>query len=415
MFVEGDVSRPLEDVRILDLTWVLAGPFAWMILCDLGADVVKVERPPAGDISRTTGPYQNGWSGYFFSVNRGKKSIAIDLRKPEGKDLFLRLVEQADVVMENFTPGTMAKLGLSYEVLMARNPRIILASVSGFGQSGPYSDRPALDIVVQAMGGMMSITGEPGGGPVRPGASYGDLTAGLFAAVGVLSALHERERSGKGQAIDISMLDCQLAVMENSIMRYFVTGEVPGPLGTRHPSATPFQAFPTADGHIVVALAFGEENQWALLCAMLGVPDLMDDERFETGPKRTRHHALLEPVLNEAFRKRTTAEWYADFLAAGIPCGPVNNVQQVVEDEHVRARGSIKEVTHEVAGTIPIVDTPVRLSRSETGIQGPPPSMGSDTAGVLEGWLGLSGEEVSRLEGDGVVATSGGPDLGRIV
>jgi CoA:oxalate CoA-transferase len=409
------MPRPLEDIRILDLTWVLAGPFASMVLCDLGADVVKVERPPAGDISRTTGPYQNGWSGYFFSINRGKKSISINLRSAEGKELFLRLVEHADVVMENFTPGTMAKLGLDYESLAARNPRVILASVSGFGQTGPYSDRPALDIVVQAMGGVMSITGEPGGGPVRPGTSYGDLTAGLFAAVGILSALHERERSGVGQAVDISMLDCQLAVLENSIMRYFVTGEVPGPLGTRHPSATPFQAFPTSDGHIVIALAFGEENQWGLLCAMLGVPELIDDARFETGPRRTRNHAELEPLLNQAFRKRTTAEWYADFLAAGIPCGPVNNVQQAVEDEHVRARGSIKPVTHHTAGTIPIADTPVRLSRSETGIKGPPPDMGADTASVLEEWLGMSAAEVEALAAAKVVATSGGPDLSRIL
>ncbi|MGE3077196.1 MAG: CaiB/BaiF CoA transferase family protein [Dehalococcoidia bacterium] len=408
------MSRPLEDIRVLDLTWVLAGPFASMILADMGAEVVKVERPPNGDISRTTGPYQNGWSGYFFSINRGKRSISIDLRSSEGKELFLKLVEKADVVIENFTPGTMARLGLGYETLSARNPRVIMASVSGFGQTGPYSDRPALDIVVQAMGGMMSITGEAGGGPVRPGASYGDLTAGLFAAVGVLTALHERERSGKGQAIDISMLDCQLAVMENSIMRYFVTGQVPGPLGTRHPSATPFQAFPTKDGHIVVALAFGEENQWGLLCAMLGVPELIDDERFETGPKRTRNHAELEPVLNEAFRKRTTAEWYADFLEAGIPCGPVNTVQNVVNDEHVKARNSIKEVTHPVAGTIPIADTPVRLSRSETGIQGPPPSMGEDTAGVLSGWLGMNDGEIEQLVAGGVVATSGGPDISRI-
>ncbi|MGE0601373.1 MAG: CaiB/BaiF CoA transferase family protein [Dehalococcoidia bacterium] len=408
------MSRPLEDIRVLDLTWVLAGPFASMILADMGAEVVKVERPPNGDISRTTGPYQNGWSGYFFSINRGKRSISIDLRSSEGKELFLRLVEKADVVIENFTPGTMARLGLGYEVLSARNPRVIMASVSGFGQTGPYSDRPALDIVVQAMGGMMSITGEAGGGPVRPGASYGDLTAGLFAAVGVLTALHERERSGKGRAIDISMLDCQLAVMENSIMRYFVTGQVPGPLGTRHPSATPFQAFPTKDGHIVVALAFGEENQWGLLCAMLGVPELIDDERFETGPKRTRNHAELEPVLNEAFRKRTTAEWYADFLEAGIPCGPVNTVRDVVNDEHVKARHSIKEVTHPVAGTIPIADTPVRLSRSETGIQGPPPSMGEDTADVLSGWLGMGESDIEKLVADGVVATSGGPDISRI-
>ncbi len=408
------MSRPLEDVRILDLTWVLAGPFASMILCDLGADVVKVERPPFGDISRTTGPYQNGWSGYFFSINRGKRSIAIDLRSEEGRNLFLRLVEEADVVMENFTPGTMARLGLGYDVLSARNPRVILASVSGFGQTGPYSDRPALDIVVQAMGGMLSITGEPGGGPVRPGASYGDLTAGLFCAVGVLSALHERARSGVGQAVDISMLDCQVAVMENSIMRYFVTGEVPERLGTRHPSATPFQAFPTADGHIVIALAFGEENQWNLLCAMLGVPELIDDERFETGPKRTRHHAMLEPVLSAAFAKRTTADWYADLLAAGIPCGPVNTVPDVVNDEQVRFRESIKPVTHPVAGTIPLPETPVRLSRSETGIKGPPPSMGADTENVLGSWLGLSADEVAALEARRVVATKGGPDISRI-
>ncbi|MFN8616034.1 MAG: CaiB/BaiF CoA-transferase family protein [Dehalococcoidia bacterium] len=408
------MARPLEDIRILDLTWVLAGPFASMILADLGAEVVKVERPPNGDISRTTGPYQNGWSGYFFSINRGKKSIGINLRSAEGRALFLRLVEKADVVVENFTPGTMARLGLDYGVLSARNPRLIMASVSGFGQTGPYSDRPALDIVVQAMGGVMSITGEPGGGPVRPGTSYGDLTAGLFATVGILSALHERERSGLGQAIDISMLDCQLAVLENSIMRYFVTGEVPGPLGTRHPSATPFQAFPTADGHIVIALAFGEENQWALLCAMLGVPELIDDERFETGPKRTRNHAALEPALNEAFRKRTTAEWYADFLAAGIPCGPVNTIADVANDEQVRFRQSIKPVTHPVAGTIPIADSPVRMSRSETGIQGPPPSMGADTESVLESWLGLGAAQVAELESGGIVATSGGPDLARI-
>ncbi|MEO8538626.1 MAG: CaiB/BaiF CoA-transferase family protein [bacterium] len=408
------MARPLEDIRVLDLTWVLAGPFSSMILADLGADVVKVERPPMGDISRTTGPYQNGWSGYFFSVNRGKRSISIDLRSDDGRELFLNLCEQADVVMENFTPGTMARLGLGYDTLSARNPRLVMASVSGFGQTGPYSSRPALDIVVQAMGGVMSITGDPDGGPVRPGTSYGDLTAGLFATVGILTALHEREKSGLGQAVDISMLDCQLAVMENSIMRYFVTGEVPGRLGTRHPSATPFQAFPTSDGHIVVALAFGEENQWGLLCAMLGVPELIDDERFETGPKRTRNHAQLEPSLNAAFKKRSTAEWYADFLEAGIPCGPVNSVKDVVEDEQVKFRESIKEVTHPVAGPIRIAETPVRLSRSETGIQGPPPSMGEDTAAVLAQWLGMTQDEVASLEAKGVVALHGGPDISRI-
>lgn len=302
------MSRPLDDVKILDLTWVLAGPFASMILCDLGAEVIKVERPPNGDISRTTGPYQNGWSGYFFSINRGKKSVAIDLQKPEGRELFLRMAEKVDVVVENFTPGTLARLGIGWDELSKRNPRLILASISGFGQTGPYSSRPALDIVVQAMGGVMSITGEPGGGPVRPGASYGDLVAGMFAAIGVLTALHERAKSGQGQAVDISMLDCQVTMMENAIVRYFVTGEIPGPIGTRHPSATPFQAFPTADGHIVIALGFGVENQWGLLCAMLNTPELIDDERFNTGPRRTANHAILEPLLSAAFMQRTTQQ-----------------------------------------------------------------------------------------------------------
>jgi len=408
------MSRPLDDVKILDLTWVLAGPFASMILCDLGAEVIKVERPPNGDISRTTGPYQNGWSGYFFSINRGKKSVAIDLQKPEGRELFLRMAEKVDVVVENFTPGTLARLGIGWDELSARNPRLILASISGFGQTGPYSSRPALDIVVQAMGGVMSITGEPGGGPVRPGASYGDLVAGMFAAIGVLTALHERAKSGKGQAVDISMLDCQVTMMENAIVRYFVTGEIPGPIGTRHPSATPFQAFPTADGHIVIALGFGVENQWGLLCAMLNTPELIDDERFNTGPRRTANHAILEPLLSAAFMQRTTQEWLDDFLAVGIPCGPVNKVPQLVEDEQVRARNMIQEVTHPVAGTIPIANTPVRMSRSETGIKGPPPSLGADTEAILAELLGLDSTEVAALESADIVATKGGPDLSRI-
>ena len=245
---------PLEGITILDLTWVLSGPYASMVLCDLGAEVIKVERPPWGDIARTTGPHINGESCYFFSVNRGKKSTAIDLSKDEGKELFLRLVEQVDVVMENFTPGTMDGLGLGYGVLSGRNPRLIYAATSGFGQTGPDRRRPALDIVVQGMGGVMSITGHPGGPPARPGLSLGDIAAGLFTAIGVLAALREREQSGQGQLVDVSMLDCQIAILENAFVRYFATGQVPGPIGTRHPLATPFQAFPTKDGWIVLEI-----------------------------------------------------------------------------------------------------------------------------------------------------------------
>ncbi len=409
------MSRPLEDVVILDLTWVLAGPYASMVLCDLGADVIKVERPPWGDVARTTGPYQNGWSGYFFSINRGKRSAAINLATPEGRDLFLGMVEQVDVVMENFTPGTMERLGLGYETVAARNPRLIFASTSGFGQTGPYRERPALDIIVQGMGGVMSITGEPGGAPVRPGVSYGDIVAGLYTAIGILAALHERERSGKGQAVDISMLDCQVSVLENAIARYFVTGEAPEPLGTRHPSATPFQAFPTADGYLVIALGFGGGgDQWGLLCAMLGLPELIDDERFNTGPRRTARHAELEPLLEAAFRTRPTDEWLVDLLEAGIPCGPINTVPQAISDPQVQHRGMIQEVTHRVAGTIPIANTPVRMSRSESGIKGPPPDMGEHTADVVGELLGLDASEIAALVQRGVLATEGGPDIGSI-
>ncbi len=408
------MARPLDDITILDLTWVLSGPFASMVLCDLGADVIKVERPPWGDIARTTGPYQNGWSGYFFSVNRGKRSVGINLQSEEGRELFRRLADRVDVVMENFTPGTMARLGIGYETLAAKNPRLIFASTSGFGQTGPYRDRPALDIIVQGMGGIMSITGEPGGRPVRPGTSYGDIVAGLYTAIGVLTALHDRERTGRGQAIDISMLDCQVSVLENAIMRYFVTGKAPEPLGTRHPSTTPFQAFPTADGYVVVALGFGEENQWQLFCGILGLPELMDDARFDTSPRRTARHAELEPILTEAFRRRPSRAWLDDFGAAGIPCGPLNGIAEVVADPQVQHRGMVREVTHHRAGTISIANTPVRLSGSETGIKGPPPDFGGDTNDVLSELLGLTAGEIAALVQSGVVATEGGPDISLI-
>ncbi|MEX0782312.1 MAG: CaiB/BaiF CoA-transferase family protein [Dehalococcoidia bacterium] len=405
------MSRPLEDIKILDLTWVLAGPYASMVLCDLGADVIKVERPPFGDVARTTGPYQNGWSGYFFSINRGKRSVGINLATDEGRELFLRMAEQVDVVMENFTPGTMDRLGIGYEALAARNPRIILSSTSGFGQTGPYRERPALDIIVQAMGGVMSITGEPGGPPVRPGVSYGDIVAGLYTAIGILAAIHERSLSGRGQAVDISMLDCQVSVLENAIARYHITGEAPEPLGTRHPSATPFQAFPTSDGYLVLALAFGGSDQWGLLCGILDLPELIDNPRFNTGPKRTARHSELEPMLVAAFRTRTTAEWLEQLMAADIPCGPLNTVPQAIADPQVQARGMVREVTHRTAGTIPIANTPVRLSRSETGIKGPPPDLGEDTRDVLAELLGMDDAEVTALVERGVLATEGGPDI----
>ena len=391
------MAGPLEGITVLDLTWVLSGPYGAMVLCDLGAEVIKVERPPHGDLARTTGPHINGVSGYFMSINRGKKSISIDLAKKEGKELFLKLVEQADVVVENFTPGAMDGLGLGYEALRERNPRIIYAATSGFGQTGPDRLRPALDVVVQGMGGVMSITGHPGGPPTRPGLSLGDIAGGLFTAIGVLAALQERERSGEGQLVDVSMLDCQVAILENAFMRYFATGNVPGPIGTRHPLATPFQAFPTKDGYLVLALWGGAENQWEMLCALLGTPELIYDERFETNAARTENHAELEPIMFEAMKKRTTAEWLSEFDAIGIPCGPLNTIAEAAEHPQVRAREMLVEVDHPVAGKLRLADTPIKLSRTPGGIKGPAPAIGEHTDEVLRDLLSASDAEIARL------------------
>jgi CoA:oxalate CoA-transferase len=397
------MSGPLEGVRILDLTWVLAGPFASMVLCDLGADVIKVERPSIGDVARMTAPLVNGESCYFLSINRGKRSIAIDLKNEAGRDLFLRLVERVDVVMENFTPGTMEALGLGYDVLCQRNLRLIYAATSGFGQTGPDRLRPALDIIAQGMGGIMSITGEPGGPPVRPGTSLGDIAAGLFTAIGVLAALHERERSGRGQMIDVAMLDSQISILENAFARYFATGQVPEPIGTRHPVATPFQAFPTRDGYVVLALSWGVENQWELFCATIGRADLIDDPRFDTGPLRTEHHAELEPILIEAMKERTTAEWVREFDAIGLPCGPLNNIAQAAALPQVKAREMLVEVEHPRIGRFPLPNTPVKLSRTPGGVRGPSPDLGQHTDDVLRELLGLPAAEIGRLREAGAI------------
>jgi CoA:oxalate CoA-transferase len=396
------MAGPLAGLKVLDLTWVLSGPYAAMTLCDLGADVIKVERPPYGDIARTTGPFLGDESAYFISVNRGKRSVSLDLRTPEGKDAFLRMVERVDVVMENFTPGVIAKLGLSYETLAARNPRVIMCSVSGFGQTGPDRELPALDVIVQGAGGVMSITGEPGGPPVRPGLSLGNIAAGLYAAIGILAALQERERSGTGQYIDVSMLDCQLAVLENAFTRYFVTGEPPQALGTRHPAATPFQAFPTADGYVVIALSWGTENQWQLLCGILGLTDLIDDERFETSGKRTANHAELEPLLNEAFQRRSTADWLAELRAVAIPSGPLNTIAGAATMPQVAARSMIVEVDHPKLGPVRLVNHPLKFSRTAATIQGPPPSVGQDTRRVLKDIGGLDDATIERLLAAGI-------------
>lgn len=406
-------AGPLAGLRVLDLSWVLAGPYCTMTLCDLGAEVVKCERPPFGDVARTTGPLIDGESGYFFSVNRGKKSIAIDLKQDEGKSLFKRLVREFDILVENFRPGTLDDLGVGYDVLSQEHPGLIYVAISGFGQTGPMREQPALDVVVQGAGGIMSVTGEPGGPPIKPGVSLGDITGGLYGAIGTLAAVYERERSGKGQLVDISMLDCQVAILENAFLRYFLTGEPPEPLGTRHSWAVPFQAFPTADGYFVLALAWGVPNQWALLCSEIERVDLIDDPRFATSTARAAHHAELEPLLNEAFRRRTSADWVARLERFGIPCGPLNSIPEVTRMPQLEAREMFVPVEHRKLGTLPLVNSPIKLSRTPAGIRGSSPDMGEHSRSVLHERLGLSDAEIDALAARDVVWEERPPvDLG---
>jgi len=353
-------AGPLAGTFVLDLTRVLAGPYCTMVLADLGARVVKVESPEHGDDARRIGPFVGGVSAYFLSLNRGKQSIALDLRDASDRAVFDRLLARADVLVENFRPGVMERLGLGFAELHARLPRLVVASTSGFGQTGPYAQRPAYDVVVQAMGGIMSLTGHPGGPPTRVGTSTGDITAGLFTAVGVLAALCERARTGVGRRVDVAMLDCQVATLENAIARYVATGEVPGPLGSRHPSITPFQAFATRDGHVVVAA--GNDALFAKLADALGRPELAQDPRFLSNDLRTRHVAELTALLAPAFAARDGSEWLAELEARGIPCGPLNDVAQVLADPQVRARNMVVTTDDPDAGTFSLAGNPVKLS-----------------------------------------------------
>ncbi|MDR7869209.1 MAG: CoA transferase, partial [Sporomusaceae bacterium] len=348
--------KPLKDIVVLDLTRVLAGPYCGMVLADYGCNVVKIESPGEGDDSRAFGPFVGKESAYFMSLNRNKRSMTLNLKEQEARDLFKEMVKKADIVLENYRPGTMEKFGLGYDELKKINPQIIYGACSGFGHTGPYSLKPGYDILAQAMGGIMSITGPEGGEPVRVGASIGDIIAGLFTAIGVLMALHHRTMTGEGQKIDVSMLDCQVAVLENAIARYFVSGSAPKPLGTRHPSITPFDAFKSKDGAIIVGA--GNDRLWEKLCDIIGKPELKADERFKSNALRTQNFKDLYTFLNTAFQGKTTAEWIVDLEAAGIPCGPINPIDKVVADPQIIFREMIVETDHPVAGPVKMAGVP---------------------------------------------------------
>ena len=395
------MTGPLKGIRVLDLTRILAGPYATMILRDLGAEVIKIEQPETGDEARDFGPFKNDFSLYFMSVNRGKKSVTLNLKSPRGKELFLELVKGSDILVENFRPGTMEKLGLDYESLKKHHPSLLYAACSGFGQTGPYAMRGAYDMIIQGMGGIISITGEPDRPPVRVGTSIGDITSALFTTIGLLSALRHRDQTGEGQLIDVGMLDCQVAILENAMVRYFSTGDIPRPLGRRHPAITPFEVFESADGYVVIAI--GNNELWRKFCEHVDRPELIDDERFHTNALRTENHESLFPILAEIMCRRTTDAWVEALEAIGVPCGPVNTVDKVANDPQVLARDMIAEVEHDTTGTVQVPGIPIKLSETPGQIDAPAPNLGEHTSEILTDLLKLGAEEVNQLKQDGVV------------
>jgi len=395
------MARPLDDIVVLDLSRVLAGPFCSMVFADLGAEVIKVEIPGTGDDSRAFGPFVAGESAYFMSLNRNKKSLTLNLKHPKGREIALKLAAKADVVLENFRPGTADRLGIGYEALKEVNPRIIYAAISGFGQTGPYADKPCYDIVAQAMGGVMSITGHPGGPPTRVGASIGDITGGLFAVAGILAALHYRERTGLGQFVDVAMVDCQVSLLENAIARYGISGEVPARLGNRHSSVAPFDSMPTSDGSVI--LGIGNDSIWVRFCNLVDRPELAADMRFLTNNDRVKNWDELAPLLREIFVARTTDQWVETLEAAGIPCGPINTVDRVVNDPQINHRQMIVSTDHPRAGEIIMAGCPVKLSEAGDLSFEPAPVLGEHTRLILCENLGLSESEVEALQAEGVI------------
>lgn len=382
MSTEDDQVGALAGVRVLDLSRVLSGPFATMTLADLGADVIKIESPEAGDDTRAWGPpFQGDQSAYFLSVNRNKRSVALDLKSAEGRSAARALADQADVIVENFRPGTAARLGLGYDEISQSNPGVVYASISGYGQTGPDAHRAGYDAIAQGRSGLMSVTGQPGGDPVRVGISPADLTAGMWALVGTLAALYRRQHTGIGQWVDISLLDGQVSWLTYVAGGYFATGKVPRRHGSAHPTIAPYQGFPTADGNVV--LAVGNENLWRRFVRAAGLDHLADDLRFALNADRVQNRDELVVLLNERLSTRPTAEWVALFDDAGVPVGPISTIDEVMVDPQILARDMILEVEHPTAGTVKMLGCPIRMSGNPVSLRLPPPLLGEHTDEVL--------------------------------
>jgi crotonobetainyl-CoA:carnitine CoA-transferase CaiB-like acyl-CoA transferase len=404
---------PLAHIRVLDLTRVLAGPWATQNLADLGAEVIKVERPGIGDETRGWGPpwladadgRDTRESAYYLSVNRGKQSITVDLAKPEGQRLVRDLAAKCDVLIENYKVGDLARHGLAYADLRDTHPRLVYCSVTGFGQDGPYAQRPGYDFLFQGMGGLMSITGErddlPGGGPVKVGIAIGDVLGGMYAGLAITAALAHRERSGAGQHIDLSLLDTMVAFTANQALNYWCSGQVPARHGNAHSNIVPYQVFRCADADIV--LAVGNDGQFAEFCRVAGRPELSDDPRFHTNPERVRNRATLVPIVGEILGARPARAWVSELSAAGVPCGPINDLAQVFEDPQVRHRGLRVDLPHPAGVSCPGVANPMRFSATPVEYGAAPPLLGQHTRQVLRELLGLGEPEIDRLASQQVI------------
>ena len=391
----------LDGVTVLDLTRVLSGPYCTMMLADMGARVVKVEQPGKGDDTRAWGPpFQAGESAYFLSINRNKESITLNLKHPDGRRVLDALLERADVLVENFRPGTLERMGLGYAEVARRRPGLVYCSISGFGQTGPRRREPGYDAVLQGEGGLMSITGEQDGPAYRLGVAIADIVSGMFSAYGVAAALLARHRTGRGQLVDVGMLDAVAAVLTYQAGIYFATGTAPGRLGNRHPTITPYESLETADGELVVAV--GNDQLWRTFCGVLGADDLADDPRFRTNKDRVAAREALRPMLVERLRARPAAEWLADLKAAGVPCGGVRDLEQVFTDPQVLERAMVVALDHPVAGAIRQLGVPVKLGGTPGAVRTPPPTLGQHTTAIL-GELGIGDAEAARLRAAGAI------------
>src|SRR3989449_63934 len=407
------MPRPLSHIRVLDLSRVLAGPWASQNLADLGAEVIKVERPGSGDDTRSWGPpflkdkdgKETREAAYFLSVNRGKKSVTLDLAKPEGQRIARALAVKCDVLLENYKVAGLAKYGLAYEDLRKINPRIVYCSITGFGQSGPSAHRPGYDFIFQGMGGLMSITGErdgePGGGPQKVGIAVTDVLAGMYASLAITAAIAHRERTGFGQHIDLALFDAIVAFGANQILNYFTSAKIPGRYGNAHANVVPYEVFATADGHVI--LAVGNDSQFASFCRVAGRPELADDPRYATMPGRITNRSTLIPLLREIFGQRPSGRWIAELEAANVPCGPINDYKEVFDDPQVRHRGLKVEIPHPAGVPCPSVASPMRFSETPVEYKLPPPLLGEHTREVLGDLLGMRREELDRLAAEKII------------